>query len=221
MLSLIARVIPKNYRNVTGRLASTKNQRLVGFESTLEKDFLLLLEFAPDVSGFDEQPITICYRDAHGQPRRYTPDVLVRFHAPDRPTELYEVKYRDDLRQNWAVYRPKFKAAWRYARQQRWRFRWVTEREVRTPRLSNARFLRRFRALNPPESDRALLLSMLAQARATTPEVLLQRCSHDQWQVAQLMTALWFLVATYQIQTDLGRPLTMRSVLHSVDEGEL
>jgi len=42
---MVARSIPKNYRNVTGRFASAKNQNLIGFESTLEKDFFLLLEF--------------------------------------------------------------------------------------------------------------------------------------------------------------------------------
>lgn len=36
---MVARSIPKNYRNVTGRFASAKNQNLIGFESTLEKDF--------------------------------------------------------------------------------------------------------------------------------------------------------------------------------------
>ncbi len=144
---MVARTIPKNYRNVTGRLASGKNQRLVGFESTLEKDFLLLLELDREVSGFEEQPVTIRYRDLDGRLRRYTPDVLVHFRASMTmpalsetvPSLLCEVKYRDDLRQHWADYRPKFKVAWRYARQQGWRFRLITEREVgffcRSPRI--------------------------------------------------------------------------------------
>jgi hypothetical protein len=70
---MVARVIPKNYRNVTGRLASSKNRCLIGFESTLEKDFYLLLEFDPQVETFEEQPVTITYDDSTGKRHRYTP----------------------------------------------------------------------------------------------------------------------------------------------------
>ncbi|MBF4343943.1 heteromeric transposase endonuclease subunit TnsA, partial [Vibrio anguillarum] len=38
------RTIPKNYRNLTGLAASTKAEKPF-FESTLERDFLTLLEF--------------------------------------------------------------------------------------------------------------------------------------------------------------------------------
>ena len=64
---MVARIIPKNYRNVTGRLASPKNRRLVGFESMLEKDFYLLLEFDINVETFEEQPVTLRYRGPDGQ----------------------------------------------------------------------------------------------------------------------------------------------------------
>ena len=45
------RKIPKNYRNVTGVHASEKSIGEAQFESTLERDFLTLLEFHPDVEG--------------------------------------------------------------------------------------------------------------------------------------------------------------------------
>ncbi|MFC6840845.1 hypothetical protein [Xanthomonas theicola] len=38
-----------NYRNVTGIVASRKAPVPAQFESTLERDFLTLLEFAPNV----------------------------------------------------------------------------------------------------------------------------------------------------------------------------
>jgi uncharacterized protein YchJ len=49
--------------------------------------------------------------------------------------------YVDDLRQHWTDYRPKFRAAGRYAQQRGWRFRLVTERHVRTPYLDNVKSL--------------------------------------------------------------------------------
>ena len=39
------RKIPKNYLGVTGAFASLKNGRMVGFESLLEKDLFVLLEY--------------------------------------------------------------------------------------------------------------------------------------------------------------------------------
>jgi hypothetical protein len=53
------RKIPKNYRSVTGRFPSLKNNRSVAFESTLERDFYLSLEFDEGVESYEEQPLTI------------------------------------------------------------------------------------------------------------------------------------------------------------------
>ena len=108
--------------------------------SSLERDFLLLLDFDRDVEFYEEQPVKIVYHDAQGRRRTYTPDVLVRYRTDRlqaRHTKplLCEVKYREELRQHWAAYRPKFRAAGRYARQHGWRFRLVTDRDVRTPYL--------------------------------------------------------------------------------------
>ncbi|HXE97278.1 MAG TPA: Tn7 transposase TnsA N-terminal domain-containing protein, partial [Dongiaceae bacterium] len=133
-----ARRIPKNYRNVTGVVASTADTPSVGFESTLENDFYQLLRFDLYVRRFKEQPVKIQFTDSAGKARSYTPDVLVTFREDLRPAInmkpwLCEVKYRDDLRENWQVYRPKFKAAIKYARKHGWRFRIITEKEVHTP----------------------------------------------------------------------------------------
>ena len=53
------RKIKKNYRNVTGIFASTKAVGEAQFESTLERDFLRLLEFSPDVARFEVQLLTL------------------------------------------------------------------------------------------------------------------------------------------------------------------
>src|SRR5947208_8398615 len=51
------------------------------FESSLERDFLLLLDFDPDVEFYEEQPVKITYHDDRGRRRTYTPDVFVRYRA--------------------------------------------------------------------------------------------------------------------------------------------
>lgn len=214
---MVARAIPKSYRNVTGRLASAKNRNPIGFESTLEKDFFLLLEFDRRVESFEEQPVTISYRSPEGRLCRYTPDVLVRYQPvlvgdPRESPALCEIKYRGDLREHGAEYRPKFTAARRYARDRGWRFRVVTEREIRTPRLTNIRFLLRYRSIQVDDTDRDALLAALREHGATLPDALLRQARLDPLRHTAALATLWHLVATDQIEVDLDRLLTPHSV---------
>lgn len=73
-----ARKIPKNYLVVTGGFASTKNDRLMGFESLLEREYMLLLEHDDTVKSFEEQPVSIRVQ-RETRAGRYTPDILVRY----------------------------------------------------------------------------------------------------------------------------------------------
>jgi hypothetical protein len=97
-----ARTVPKNYRNLTGLVYNSRTRSLSAFESTLERDYLLLLDFDLAVEFYEEQPATIEYRDSSGSLRRYTPDVFVRYRStvditPVPLCVLCEVKYRDHL----------------------------------------------------------------------------------------------------------------------------
>src|SRR3989442_12552544 len=101
-----ARIVPKNYRNLTGLDYNSRTAAMAAFESSLERDLLLLLDFDPDVESFEEQPVKITYYDDYGRRHTYTPDVLVRYRGDITSASvltpvLCEVKYRDDLRQHW------------------------------------------------------------------------------------------------------------------------
>lgn len=212
------RQIPKNYRSLTGMVANTRTQSLSAFESSLERDFLLLLDFDPAVEYYKEQPVTIRYRDSDGVMRRYTPDVLVRYRAgqsaePSRATLLGEIKYRDDLRQHWIEYKPKFKAAKRFARAHGWMFRLITERDIRTPYLTNARFLRPYRMLPTDQALCQQLLSCLTAQAVMTPKQLMAALFIDRRQQARALPMLWQLVAVRRIAANLSQPLTMNSHL--------
>lgn len=212
-----ARSIPKNYQNLTGVVYNSKCKRLSAFESTLERDCLIVLDFDRDVHRYEEQPVTINY-DLNGEHRRYTPDVLIHYHTDlpdtvDRIPELCEIKYRDDLRDHWQKYKARFKAARRYAKAQGWRFRIITEREIRTPYLENARFLRPYRDNEADNPHCTLLLERLHALRETDPQTLIASFYRDRWNQAQVIPALWHLVATGYISTDLTLPLNMHSRL--------
>lgn len=217
-----ARKIPKNYRNVTGVVAGTADTDSVVFESTLENDFYQLLRFDLYVSRIKEQPVKIKFTDPAGKIRSYTPDVLVSFREDLRPAInmkpwLCEVKYRGDLWENWQEYRPKFKAAVHFAKKNGWRFRIITEKEVRTPFLKNARFLFSYRTIVPDVADIRLILDTLYQLRETDPENLLLALSQDRWHRAALMPTLWHLVAWKRVGVDFTLPVTMRSRIWSIE----
>ncbi|MCL2591696.1 MAG: TnsA endonuclease N-terminal domain-containing protein [Betaproteobacteria bacterium] len=211
------RKIPKNYRNVTGVAASGKAVGSAQFESTLERDFLALLDFSPEVGRYEVQPIKIEWRNKHGNIRSYTPDVLIEF-IPElnRCPWLCEVKYRADIKKNWATLRPKFKQAIRYAKQHSWRFRLITEVEIRTPLLANVRFLAAFRLRDIPATDIETLLAALSAAHKTTPGSLLQTITNDVWRRAEYIPALWHLLAHHRIGADLNVELTMDSPIWSL-----
>lgn len=215
------RNIPPNHRSLTGAVASSKQGRLVGSESSLERDFFILLDFDLNVARYEEQPVIIRYQNVEGQARSYTPDVLIHYRKDIVPAKLMkpllcEVKYRDELRRNWPEIKPKIRAGRSYARSHDWRFQVITEREIRTPFLENAKFLRQYRRIQTNWEQSNLLLEAMRELREADPETLLLAIFKDRWNRAELMPMLWQLVSNKMIGADLTQPVTMKSRIWAV-----
>ena len=177
----------------------------------LERDLLLTLTFDRRVLRLLEQPFSLTYA-LDGQERRYTPDVQAVFaHKGQEWSVVYEVKERADLQENWCLYRPRFKAAVAYCRARGWRFKIVTESEIRGPQIANIRFLRRYQDLPVQEMHRAALLQNLSVTGPTTPKTLLVATWADQENRMAALCELWRLIAVGEICFNLGSPLTMSS----------
>jgi hypothetical protein len=213
------RKIPKNHLVVTGAFASRKNAEMRGFESLLEKEFMLLLEFDSSVASFEEQPLTI---PIPGITRGYTPDFLVRYHADhvtqeQQRSELVEVKSSDDLRRNTEKYSKKFESATRFANDHGWDFRIATEQDIRTPRLANLKFLREYRNILPmPEQCNRITEIVSTQAR-TSIEALLNRLGAEEYERLNLLPTIWHMVVAGKLKVDLDSPLRNDTLL-SVSE---
>lgn len=206
------RKIPKNYRNVTGVAAQTKAIGEAQFESPLERDFIALLEFSPEVARYEVQPVKIEWTDAQGKPRYYRPDVRVEFcDELKRPPWLYEVKCREDLHTHWDELRPKFRQGIRYARKQGWVFHLVSDAEIRTPYLTNVRFLLGYRNRAISEASIDAVMHALERLGEASVELLLHALSDDPWQQAEYLPAIWYLVANWRLHADLQQTLTMAS----------
>jgi hypothetical protein len=230
-VAMPVRSIPASHRSLTGRIAGTKHVGAGAFESTLERDLLLVLEFASAVTAYEVQPVMIAHADDSGRAHTYTPDVLIQRRGADGaalPPLLCEVKYHDgakppapDAR---GTLRRTLRAGRRYAREHGWRFRLLTERDIRTPYLHNARFLLPFRT-HPPRSERvARLLDGLCERGSAPADELLSAVADGPRRdvdsdYSWCVPALWHLLATGQFVADYKAPLTMQTRIY--DPGHL
>lgn len=207
------RKISINSRSVTGTVP-----KMGKYESTLERDLMEILRFDPEVEQFIPQPMTIEFHDKDGKKRSYTPDGLIRFRPPVsniQPPILFEVKYREDFRNDWKNLLPKFRAAKAVCLERGWRFLVYTEREIRTPYLLNVKFLWQFLEQVPEDGMRSLVLQVLNDLDEADPDLLLHALCRDAENRARFIPIIWHLVATGEIECDLGKPINMRSIIRT------
>lgn len=210
------RSIGTSRRALTGRVA-LGGGRSAEFESSLERDWLEQLDFLPEVSALQVQPFTLEY-EVEGQRRRYTPDIAAVWgHNTQVRTVIYEVKPAEELRVGWEQYRPRFVAATRYCRARGWRFKVVNERHIRTPRLENFRFLRRYLRL---QSDPGVRLHLLTTLRTIGPTTIKGLLGAGYWSAdnqAMALPYLWKLIADFEVRVSFDAPLTMATAIEALD----
>lgn len=218
---MAVRKIPKNYLTVTGSFASQKNGQMDAFESPLEKEYLLLLEFDETVERFVVQPVTV---PVPGVVRGYTPDVLVYF-LPDPISEkirrplLTEIKHTDDLKRNGDKYKTKFASANQYASDHGWEFRVTTENDIRTRRLQNIKFLREYRNIVPDEREYQRLLDIAEELDEvfSIPDILARLAPDDDAQLHWL-PLIWYAILKQDLITDWDQPIDYCSPLSLASE---
>jgi hypothetical protein len=201
------------YRSVGGRVPMGRGHPAVSVESSLERDFVLLQRFDPAVAGIAEQPARIYFRDRNGTRRHYVPDFLVSYRAPGRQSNLVEVKLSDDRQLVSGALEERFAAARAYAPSRGWSFSVVTEKAIRTPILTNAKFLLPFRERSVDHGFCARLVCTLHGSAGMTAKRLLEAAFPSEGERVAALPALWHLVATFRFATDLEVALTMESIL--------
>ncbi|BCS51777.1 TnsA endonuclease N-terminal domain-containing protein [Geobacter sp. SVR] len=216
------RIRPSKCAN-TGVRSSLKNGKGLETESSLEHDFLVLLDFDNRVERYEVQPVTLRWVD-NGNEFIYTPDVLVKYTDdardinPSLKPTLYEVKPHDVLKRDWRKFEPKFRHAMSWARENGVRFKIITEKRIRTPFLDNAQFLLRYHSSTFPYSstegsDERYVLNSLKKTGETSVKTLLLYMSQVKTRQAELIPWIWRLILEEKIGTDLDKPLTMTSTI--------
>ena len=220
------KLIEKPIRNIgmgtsslRGKISSSKTNRQHKFESSLERDFIEIVDFNDNVKHYCEQPVTIEYK-LDGVSHYYTPDFIVYYNSKTIKPLLCEIKHRKDLKKNWNELKPKFKAAIQYASNNNWRFKIITEKEIRNQYLENIKFLSNYKedkidrlgfltGIN--EIDFKLLRFNMEEIKITTPEELMFMSTSNKEKQAELLYTIWYLVANFWVKCDLSKPLTIKS----------
>lgn len=210
---------PSNYVGVPVRRIGISTRSITGtmpngnrYESSLERDLMILLSFNPLIHSYTPQPITIPYQASDGSWHRYTPDGLIEYRnnisIGDGRLELVEVKYRKDFIGQSKYWLAKFRAAHRFAKSNGWQFKIYTDDKIRTPFLENARFLIPYLD-HESDSYGKCLLDKLIELNMGTPKELLAATYPDEPKQAQSIPSLWALIAQRKIGCDLSKPITM------------
>lgn len=203
--------------SLSGKFHSQKINDTILFESSLERDFIEIMEFDYNVWYYREQPVKIPYNQ-NGKTRYYYPDFLIHYRKDMTPAKnfkpmLCEIKYREELRLKWNELRPKFSAAIEFAKHKEWRFKILTENEIRSPFLTNAKFLLRYKNYKHINiKDFELLLKTIDSIGTSTPDELIKMTgATDLNRQAVLLFTLWYMIAEGYINCDLTKTLTMQT----------
>lgn len=207
------RKIRPTRRSISG-LYPFRRERQVQYESSLERDFIVRMEFFSHVLDMVAQPVRLEFRSNGVGPRYpYTPDFLVTYrtghlgtYRHDRP-RLVEVKPKEDWSKNWRKWLPKWKAARRYAIEQGWEFRIYDEDRIRDTAFENITWLAKYKRNDVDPEDSKIVLKLLNDMGAAPINYVLARFFGGNFRNRGL-TLIWSLLANREIDCDITGTLS-------------
>ena len=191
-------------RSNTGLWGSATTGRHVGFESWLERDHLMLLDFDPTVAGIASQPLRLHWDDGQ-RVRRHVPDFFVR--QADGTGVLVDVRPAGRIR---AADVAAFAATAAACRQVGWQYRLVHEPDPVI--TANVRWLAGYRH---PRCRRPALAVAAETVFATTQPLMRGAALLDDLLVS--LPVVFHLLWHGRLRTDLSVVLSHASLVTTVD----
>lgn len=206
------RKIKKSYISSTGHFKSFKNNKQIAYESILERDFYMTLEFDDEVLSYEEQPLRINYEYKDGISYRYTPDCLVTYH--DNTQKYFEVKYANNIRDDIELKEKlDFLIAY-FSEQINIDLEIATDEDIDSIYLDNLNFLYNFAYLQEDEEKYSYIENTLENLNDDiTVEQLLLKLSNDKIEQLRYLPYIWnyLFINTYLI--DLDEKITNKVVI--------
>jgi len=212
-ITFIQRKLQKNYRSITGHFPSVKNNKSIAFESKLESELFLSLEFDDNIESYLEQPqITIT---VDGKEKPYHADCFIKmFDGSKRRNTIVEAKYTTDLNKekNKEAYEKKFKAATITANGMGMDFLVYTELSHSHTYIFNLDFLYRYKTQPREKKYDSQIKHILSKSPMLAIDIA-KKISTNPTEYMIVSNAIWGLVANKELSTDLGKELNMNSII--------
>jgi hypothetical protein len=214
------RKIGPTRRSISG-FFSFRGEESIPYESSLERDFLMLQAADVSVTRIIAQPAQINFRYLNGPEYTYTPDFLVFHDNPDellewqvKKPQLIEVKPRTELQKNFVKWRPKFKQAVRFARDNGFTFHFADESRIRTQTLKHLQFLERFKRFPHTHYEGASLDRLITRLEVlghSTVGELIDCLYQGPTRRGEALAQIWHLLAVGRVTCDLTEDLNIHT----------
>lgn len=217
------RKIGMNSRSVTGDFSSVKTKKTHRFESTLERDFIYLMEFDPLVVDYDPQPIAFPYINSGGRKSKYVPDFKVVYTKKGAQKKgckfsLVEIKYLDELEERREQFAQGFKAAESYCKAEGGKFEIFHDGDIRTTRLAGSIFLHRYLHPSAAPKQNIDFMALAKELKIFTAKSWVDKIEGSQLIKGQALSNLWHLIAIGQLEIDLDIPISMKSEIRIAEK---
>jgi TnsA-like endonuclease N terminal len=205
------RKIKKSYRSCTGYFASYKNNKQISFESVLERDFFMLLEFDKDVVSYIDQPFRIFYELSNIK-TRYTPDVLVTY--VDNTQKVFEVKYQNEIDSDIQLQHKLSILKDVIWQQKSLLFDTFTDKGIDSTFIDNAKFLYKFAFLPKNHNLTSKIKEILSDNKmGISVQNILKTISTNKYEYLPLIPYIWFEVFINIDLVDMYKKLTMSTII--------
>jgi hypothetical protein len=197
----VRKVVTRSGRHVRGYFPSTKNGRMMAWESLLERDAIILFEFSSAVVSYQEQPSLERYYQGD-RSYKYYPDFLL--HLRNETQINIEVKPSSEMAKRDVAVR--YNDIANFFEQSCRNFMVLTDKEIRQePRLENLKLLAAHRREIPHQMSLHNLQSSLEE----------KKCMQIQDAARELgcITAVYRLLAAGYLQCDLETPINLKSII--------
>jgi len=194
---LPVRKIPIQSKSVAGRFFSHKNNKLIDFESQLEKKCYLILEFDDNIVSYEPQPLKI---------ENYIPDILA-YRANDIPL-LIEVKYSDEAFNPNEKLKRKFDTLNKYAKKNNLEFKIFTEQDIKEPYFSNINLIYNYAKISINNEIISNILKLIPKEGISIAQ-LLTKVNNEM----NYLSHIYHLIFQKKLETNLNKKLSQNSIL--------
>ena len=191
------RKIPIQTQSVSGRFFSHKNNKLLDFESQLEKKCYLILEFDNEIINYEPQPLKI---------KNYIPDILA-YKKNNKPL-LIEVKYSNEAFNPDEKLQKKFDTLNNYAKENNLEFKIFTEKDIIEPYFSNINLIYNYANINLPIDKEKEIIQQIPPNGITIAN-LLKNFNND----LQYLTYIYHLVFKQVLNINLYQQINYNSII--------